>query len=111
MADLAQSDVLVAILLAALAAVLVLLVQPLFGGRKRALHDADWSRSASSWPWDLDQWAADLRVLATSLRLGHWAMCATRCSGARWIRSLRWWTRWIGIRSAASGRRCWRCPR
>ena len=74
MADLAvQSDVLVAILLAALlAAVLVLLVQPLFGGRKRALQDADWEPERQQLAVDLDQWAADLRVLATSLRLGHW---------------------------------------
>ncbi|TMN18941.1 hypothetical protein [Pseudoxanthomonas sp. X-1] len=69
----APSDVLVAVLLAALlAAVLVLLVYPFFGGAKPAAGSEDWELERQQLAGDLAQWTADLRVLATSLRLGHW---------------------------------------
>lgn len=69
----APSDVLFAVLLAALlAAVLLLLVHPLFGSAKSATRGGDWEPERQQLAEDLAQWTADLRVLATSLRLGHW---------------------------------------
>lgn len=55
-----------------LAAVVVILLRFLFGAPRQADRTTAWEPECQQLAEDLEQWAADLRVLATSLRLGHW---------------------------------------